>query len=122
MPIKYDDKGLIKRPDKKINYTQEMIVEWAQCIQSVIYFAENYYYVVHPTQGSQKIVLRPYQKNMVDIFQNHRFSLINSARQIGKCLHKDMLITIRNKNTGKIQEISIYELFKAISNLQTFPE
>lgn len=106
MPIKYDDKGLIKRPDKAVPITQEMLLEYAQCVQSVIYFAEHYYYVVHQVEGSQLIRLRDYQKNVLENFQMNRLNLLMSARQTGKtvcaaifllwfsCFQKDKTVAI----------------------------
>lgn len=84
MPIKYDDKGAVKRPGLKIEYDQAMIQNYAACAKSVKYFAEKFFFIVHPTTGRQLIELRSYQMMILDGFQNNRFNILLSARQIGK--------------------------------------
>lgn len=83
MPIKFDDKFLI-RPGTKKEYTPEMVQEIIKCSQDVVYFAKHYYTIIHPTKGQMVIPLFPYQEKMLRAFQKNRFNVVLSARQIGK--------------------------------------
>jgi hypothetical protein len=85
MTIKYDDKnGSIKRPNEMIQYDRVMISNFAQAAQDIFFFAEHFFYIVHPVSGSQLIQLRDYQKRMLMAFIDHRMNVVLSARQIGK--------------------------------------
>jgi hypothetical protein len=115
MPIKYDDKGAVKRPDMKIQIDKAMLMNYAACARSVKYFAEHYYYIVHPVTGSQLMQLYKFQERILNDFQHKRFNILLSSRQIGKttcsaiyllwfaCFNKDKNIAIlaNQANTAK---------------------
>lgn len=83
MPIQYDDRYLL-RPGIKKEYTAEMIQHIMSCSRDVLYFASNFYTIIHPTKGQMIIPLFKFQKEMLKAFQENRFNIILSARQIGK--------------------------------------
>lgn len=114
MPIKYDDKGIIKRPNKEMNFTQQQLQEFINSANSVIYFAENYYYIINPVTGSCKISLRDYQHTMLNNLQNNRFNILLAARQVGKCVHFKQYVEILDTETGKSVEIPIGELYEML--------
>jgi len=114
MPIKYDENGAVKRPNKEIKYTKEMIEKYANSAKSVIYFAENFYYIIHPTKGKMKIKLFDYQKQMLENFQNHQHNVLCCGRQLGKCLNNQQLVEILNTETGEIEKIEIGNLFNLL--------
>ena len=82
MPINYENG--VKRPNQEVAFTKEMVLEFAKCAKDVRYFAENYFYILHPTKGKMLINLFDFQKEMVKNFQDHRFNVVLSARQMGK--------------------------------------
>ena len=84
MPIKYDDQGKLKRPNKELPMTRDNIEEFMKCANSVTYFAENYYYIINPVKGASLIPLRDYQVTMLENMQNNRFNILLAARQVGK--------------------------------------
>ncbi len=84
MPIKYDDHGHVKRPGLTVQFDRAMMSNFAQCANSVIYFAENFYHIIHPKTGAQLIKLRDYQLRILNAFQQNRFNILLSARQSGK--------------------------------------
>lgn len=84
MPIKYDDKGMIKRPNKNIQFTQEMVTHIQKAAMDAKYFAETFYHIINPMTGSQLIRLRPYQLKMIENLQLNRFNIFLASRQIGK--------------------------------------
>lgn len=87
MPIQYDDRYILK-PGHKVDYTREMVMELQKCAQDIIYFAENYFTVVHPTKGKNRLCeldgLYDFQKEMIKNFSENRFNIVLSARQMGK--------------------------------------
>lgn len=96
-------------------FTVDMINELRKCKDDIVYFAENFFYIVNLDRGKETIKLYEAQKNMLINMVNARFSANLAARQSGKCLQAESIIKIRNKYTGEIQEISVKDLFDLAS-------
>ena len=90
MPIKYGNG--IKRPGSTTNWTPEQVKEIMKCGQDPIYFAQKYYFIVHPVKGKQNIELYPFQERMINTFKNEKKTIVLSARQIGKALDNETSI------------------------------
>ncbi|MFW6029237.1 MAG: hypothetical protein ACOCRO_03185 [Halanaerobiales bacterium] len=110
MPITYDD-NYIKKSGVEEEYTQEQIKELYKCSKDPKYFLENYVKILHPDKGSIYFKLFPHQDRMMEAINNNRFVVAKTPRQYGKCVYSDSYITIRNKHTGKIEEITIEEFY-----------
>ena len=65
-------------------YTAKMLKEIKKCEKNIIYFAENYFYIVNLDKGLIKIPLRSYQKRVLREFRDNRFVVLLSSRQSGK--------------------------------------
>ncbi len=87
MPISYDDRYVL-RPGHKVNYTKEMVWELQKCASDIVYFAENYFTVLHPIHGKKRLCelegLYDFQKDMIKNFSENRFSIVLASRQVGK--------------------------------------
>jgi hypothetical protein len=87
MPIPYDERYIL-RPGHKVEYTREMVMELQKCAVDIIYFAEEYYTVVHPTKGKKLLCqldgLYSFQKKMIKAFSENRFNIVLASRQVGK--------------------------------------
>jgi len=107
----------LRGPDQKVTMTKKQISEYIHCKEDMLYFAENYFYVVDNDKGKHKIQLREFQKRMLKAFisptDNKRYCCVLAPRQVGKCFFKDTKIKIRNKKTGEIREISIENFFES---------
>ena len=90
-----------------------LVKEVQKCKQDIIYFAENYFYIVS-YKGKHVIKLFDKQKLMLKSFIENNFSIVLSSRQSGKCVKRDNEITIRNKTTGEIINIPIGDFFEKI--------
>ncbi len=105
----------IKGAGEKVKLSKEeyekLVAEVKKCKQDIIYFAENYFYIVS-YKGTQVIELFPKQLEMLKSFVENNFSIILAARQSGKCIFHDNEITIRNKKTSKTESLTIGEFFK----------
>lgn len=88
MPKKKSDKYLNNNENLPIhvdiNYTAEQIEEFRKCKEDVIYFAENYFYIVNLDEGKQKIKLYEPQKDAILKIVNNRRTVICASRQVGK--------------------------------------
>ena len=114
MPIAYSNG--IKRPGSTTNWTTDQVKEILKCGQDPLYFAENYFYIVHPVKGKQKIHLHDFQKRMITTFKNNRKIVVLSARQIGKCLFYDQLLKIYSTETNEIMEMTILDFLELCEN------
>jgi hypothetical protein len=111
MPTYQDDK-LVKRAYSKVSYTKEQIDELKACLDPITgpeYFITNFMYIQHPTRGREKLVLYPFQIDLIKTYHNYRKSVNMVSRQMGKCLLGDVEIKIRNKKTGVIQTLTFAE-------------
>jgi len=108
MPITYNEQ--VKAPGVEIEYTMDQILELAKCRESFKDFMKHII-IVSLDQG--RIPFQPfdYQKEMLEVFDKNRYSIMLSSRQSGKCLYFNSLVKIRNKKTGEIEEITMEELY-----------
>jgi hypothetical protein len=79
--------ALIKTPYSKVNYTQQQIDEFVACADPVTgpqYFMDNFFYIQHPTKGRMLYHPFDYQKRLIDVYHNYRYSISMMPRQTGK--------------------------------------
>lgn len=81
----------------KINYEPWMAEEIKKCMDDIIYFAEQYFYIVSLDEGRIKIPLYDIQKKILNLMVNKNRVAVVSSRQMGKCLCFNTTIKIRNK-------------------------
>ena len=65
-------------------YTPEMVNDLKKSKKSLLYFAENFFYIVNLERGRELIKLHRYQKRILKALNNHRFCVLLSSRQSGK--------------------------------------
>lgn len=92
-------------------YTEEQKAELKKCKYDIFYFLENYAHIISLDEGIIKFQPYQYQKNMIKVMDENRFSIFMLPRQMGKCCSKNVQITIRNKNTGVVEDISFIEFY-----------
>jgi len=95
-------------------FTADMVSELIKCKDDVVYFAENFFYIINLDRGKETIKLYEAQKNMLINMVNTRFSANLAARQSGKCFCANTLLQIKCKSTGEIKNITSLELFNGI--------
>lgn len=108
----YNGNEALMAKSSKFPYTQAHIDEWKKCRDDVFYFLTNYATITSLDSGIIKFALYQYQKNMIKIAHENRFSIFLLPRQMGKCYTDDTIITIRNKKTGVVETLTIGK-FKA---------
>ncbi len=74
----------LKRIGQSISMTREQVDQYILCSEDPIYFAENFYKLVHVDKGLITPQLYPYQKNLIMSYHNDRKVVINACRQSGK--------------------------------------
>ena len=93
----YNGNMTLKKHDVELDFTKEDIENYMRCSKDILFFAENYIKIVHPDRGLIPIELFDVQKKLLTHLDENRHSRLLAARQIGKCLLKDITITVRHK-------------------------
>lgn len=73
----------LKGKNVKYDWTPELVDEYIKCKEDIYYFIEHYFKIV-TEDGLVPMVLRDYQREMIDNMMNGRFTLACMARQSGK--------------------------------------
>lgn len=98
----------LPRPDATFDYASnpQWIKDIQKCTKNILYFAENFFYIVNLDQGKIKIELFPCQKRVLRSLRDNRFCILLASRQIGKttlmtiyalwlaCFHEDQRVLI----------------------------
>lgn len=111
--IYYNGNTNIKKAGIPQQYTKEEIEEYVKCSQDVLYFIENYATIVTLDHGKQKFKLRDYQKRMIETYNDNRFCITVTSRQIGKCALDSTVISICEKPERGIKKI-LHEVYSYV--------
>jgi len=76
----------VKRDGVVQEWSQEEVQEYARCMGSPEYFAENYIKIISLDKGLVPFNLYDYQRTMFKHFNDNRFSIVLACRQSGKSI------------------------------------
>lgn len=114
--INFSGNEMLKAAGVQIEYTPEQIEEYQKCMNDPIYFARNYVTIVNLDKGRMLFDMYPFQERLVKQFQKERFNICKLPRQVGKCLSDKTIIKIKNKKTGKIENISVQDFQERVKS------
>jgi len=80
----YNGNPNLKRSGVAVNWTPDIIAEYAKCSQDVIYFVENYMKIINVDRGLINFEPYDYQREMLKSMTEERYTIIATARQAGK--------------------------------------
>lgn len=117
----YNRNPKLLRNNVHLPYTEEMEDELIKCDENVFYFIMNYCKVVTLDHGTQLFKLYQFQKNMIKIMHENRFSIFKLPRQSGKCSDgkTELDITI-NGNHTKINFEQLYDLIETENKVDDY--
>lgn len=78
---------IVKAPHCRQSFTNIQLQEFMACAKNDTgpsYFLENFFYIQHPTRGKLQYHAFDYQKRLIDVYHNYRFSIAMMPRQVGK--------------------------------------
>lgn len=89
MPKKTDDKyylgnSNLPSADMGFEWNPQMVKELKKAKQNILYFAENFFYIVNLDKGKMKIPLYASQKRVLRSLRDNRFVACLASRQTGK--------------------------------------
>lgn len=109
--VNFGGNELLKGSGVQIEYTPKQIEEYQKCMNDPVYFAKTYITIVNLDKGRMKFNMYDFQEKMITQFVENRFNICKLPRQVGKCLSGETKIKVRNKKTGKVEEISAKDFF-----------
>ncbi len=88
----------------------------ARSMKDIVWWAENFFRIITLDKGLTTIKLYPKQKELLQHIVDSTRICTLASRQTGKCVFKDTKITVRNKKTSEIQELTLEEFYKMSKN------
>lgn len=73
-----------------------MLKDLKKSRKNLLYFAEQFFFIIDPDSGRQKIKLFPFQKRCLRTLRDFRKTILLASRQIGKALDVDTPINTPN--------------------------
>ena len=67
-----------------VEWTEESLQEYVKCKDTPEYFIKNYVRIIHVDKGLVPFDMYPYQKDMIQKFNDNRFVICKMPRQTGK--------------------------------------
>lgn len=111
----------VRRTGLSFEMTYEESEEYFRCAFDVQYFAEHYCKIKRSDGSIGEIKLRPYQREILDLFENDRVILC-ASRQVGKCSTYLTTVDVDGKlmrlgdlyysALSKIRNLTLIERFK----------
>ena len=83
----------------------------ARSMKDIVWWAENFFRIITLDKGLTTIKLYPKQKELLQHIVDNNRTVVLSARQCGKCQFFDTMLSIRNKHTKTIENITVLNLF-----------
>jgi len=103
--------------------SKDEISEYIKCKTDIHYFSENYCYIKGERGEQIPLVLRDYQKDILDNFFNHKFNILMASRQIGKTICSAiMILHFVLFNNGKNVLVTANKLDTAVEILDKIRE
>lgn len=88
----HENKIGIRKSGATFEMTEEEIDHYIKCYEDIFYFAENFCWV-KGDDGKQDIIkLRNYQYDILEMFDQNRFSILMSSRQSGKTISTSIFL------------------------------
>lgn len=80
----FDNQEGVRKAGLKYAMSDYELEEYVKCKQSVQYFSEKYCQIKREDGSIGPMKLRNYQKKIIDLYTNNRFSILAASRQTGK--------------------------------------
>lgn len=109
----------IRRANQSIPLTFEQTMEMARLMKRPTGVRRFIHYVeINTGDGPMNFgkVIKDFQFDMIDLFQNSDRSILLASRQMSKCVSGDTTIIVRNDKTGEEMEITIEEFHELQRN------
>ena len=99
----YQGNQELKKKGVEIEFSPEQVNEIVKCYKDINYFLSNYVYIISLDKGKILFETYPFQKEMLKIFSNNRFTVCNLGRQLREMCFKRYKYTCpKQKNWRRV--------------------
>jgi hypothetical protein len=82
----------VRKSNLTFAMTNQEMNEYLKCKMSVHYFAQQYCQIKREDGSVGKMTLRDYQKDIIDLYTQNRFSMLMASRQTGKTISASIVL------------------------------
>jgi hypothetical protein len=107
----FNGKPGVRRRGIRFAMTPDELDEYIKCKLSIYYFAENYCKIKLEDGTVGQMKLRDYQKDILRLYTENRYSILMASRQVGKCSLSDTFINVKDEINGNIFKITLGLLY-----------
>lgn len=100
----------VRKPYLTFAMTDDEFEEYIKCKINIHYFAEKYCQIKREDGTVGPMILRDYQKDIIDLYTKNPRSILMASRQTGKC-NSFITNVLVASNDGKITKIPIGLLY-----------
>jgi len=100
----------VRKPYLTFAMTNDEFEEYIKCKINIHYFAEKYCQIKREDGTVGPMLLRDYQKDIIDLYTRNPRCILMASRQTGKCLTFNTLASVENFE-GKLIKIPIGLLY-----------
>ena len=100
----------VRKAKLQFAMTKKELDEYTKCKLNIHYFAEKYCKIKREDGTIGPMVLRGYQKDIIDLFSNNNYSILMASRQTGKCLTFTSVVKLKDEY-GNEYGITVGELY-----------
>ena len=103
----------LRKAGVTFKFSKEELDEYTKCKLDIKYFANNYCFI-KSEDGSFKVMrLRDYQYDILDLYDDNKYSILMASRQVGKCFEYNTPLVIYNKKLKVYKNMKFFQfLFK----------
>ncbi len=104
----------VRRAKLQFAMTKKELDEYSKCKMNIHYFAEKYCKIKREDGTIGPMVLRDYQKKIIDLFTKNNYSILMASRQTGKCNTLITKVIVKNTLTNEYYETTLGEIYYGI--------
>jgi hypothetical protein len=90
--IWFDNQSNVRKAKLNFAMSSFELEEYTKCKMNIQYFANNYCQIKREDGTIGPMELRDYQKDILDLYYNNRYSILMCSRQLGKTISASIMI------------------------------
>ena len=103
-----------RRANLQFAATKKEIDEYTKCKLNIFYFAEKYCKIKREDGTTGPMILRDFQKQIMNLFMKNNYSILMASRQTGKCNSLIVKVLIKDLNLNLTFKTTLGELYYSI--------
>jgi len=104
----------VRKSNLSFSMTKQEYDEYVKCKLNTQYFAQKYCQIKREDGTIGPMTLRDYQKDIIDLYTENRYSILMASRQVGKCssFNTKIMVQYIDDDYGLVTEdITLGELY-----------